>query len=531
MTEEVSKRPFRIAVTERGTVDSSQNSTLINTVEGTTTIIWIIPEGKDVKEGELVCELDSSMLMDKEKQQQILVTQADADLKRARENVEIQKTQNESNTSAAELAVELSKLDLKKFKDGDAVQEEARIQSEITLAQEKLNQARGNHEFTKQIAKKGYKTLNAVETLRIAVKDAELKLAIAQGELTVQVDYTYKRTIRELDEKAKETVRELVRVKRAGIASLAQYEADLKARTLTNDVEKGKLEKLEKQIAACKLTAPQQGKVIYASQQSRRSEPVVIEEGATVRERQAIIKLPDFSQMKVDARIHESKISQIREGLSVVIQVDALPNEVYHGILEHVSDVPIPGSWPNYDLKEYEAEIRITAEDEERIHELKPGMTAGLEIVVDEGDEDVLQTPIQAVVSVGDKFVSYVLTLDGPVLRDVELGRTNDTAVEILSGLEAGERVILNPKTHLAEELSDLEAKYGATKPKANGELAEAPFDPKTLPGRKPPRAKKKAGDGDRKVTPKAQEAKRNPIQPSGKSRPKGARQPKKAAP
>jgi HlyD family secretion protein len=37
----------------------------------------------------------------------------------------------------------------------------------------------------------------------------------------------------------------------------------------------------------------------------------VIEEGASVRERQAIINLPDVENMKIDARIHESKISRI----------------------------------------------------------------------------------------------------------------------------------------------------------------------------------------------------------------------------
>ena len=40
---------------------------------------------------------------------------------------------------------------------------------------------------------------------------------------------------------------------------------------------------------------------------SRRSEPSIVEEGMTVRERQKLINLPDMSAMKVDAKIHESK--------------------------------------------------------------------------------------------------------------------------------------------------------------------------------------------------------------------------------
>ncbi len=55
----------------------------------------------------------------------------------------------------------------------------------------------------------------------------------------------------------------------------------------------------------------------------------MIEEGATVRERQAIIIFPDVENMKIDARIHESKISRVIVGQPVEISIDALPNDPY----------------------------------------------------------------------------------------------------------------------------------------------------------------------------------------------------------
>ena len=48
ITEAVKKAPFRIAVTEQGTLDSMKNSTLTNQVEGSTTILSIVPEGTTV---------------------------------------------------------------------------------------------------------------------------------------------------------------------------------------------------------------------------------------------------------------------------------------------------------------------------------------------------------------------------------------------------------------------------------------------------------------------------------------------------
>jgi len=144
------KSPFRITITENGTIDSLQNATLTNTVEGSTTIISLVSEGSRVNApveseidgvvefvendsesdktilvrsedgtektynfslgpftevlvedrakikkgeyiaGDMVCELDSSILVEKEKQLQIDVTTARADLEKATKNLEIQ---------------------------------------------------------------------------------------------------------------------------------------------------------------------------------------------------------------------------------------------------------------------------------------------------------------------------------------------------------------------------------------------------------------------------------------------------------
>ena len=145
--------------------------------------------------------------------------------------------------------------------------------------------------------------------------------------------FTRERTVSELEQKAKDTVLETKRAVLEGEAVIAGLRADYEARKLTLQVEEEKLARLIRQIKACRLIATQSGEAVYASQNSRRSEPVIIEEGATVRERQAIINLPDLDQMKIDARIHESLISRIMIGQPVEISIDAVNGVMYHGIL------------------------------------------------------------------------------------------------------------------------------------------------------------------------------------------------------
>tara|TARA_R110001592_G_scaffold176503_3_gene416196 strand:- start:69324 stop:71324 length:2001 start_codon:yes stop_codon:yes gene_type:complete len=481
ITDKATRGPFRVSVTERGQLDSLNNVTLSSKVKGFTTILSIVPEGTMVEKGDVVCELDSSLLVDKEKQQQIQVTQTEAELKQAEENVEIQKTQNESDTSAAELALILAKLDLEKFLKGESQRDLNVKEGAITKAREDLQRAEEAFEFSKRIAKKGYKSQNDVEADRINVVKAEIDLEIAKEDLKVEKDYVQTRKHKELEADVDEKKRNLDRVIRQGIATQAQFDARLKASQLTYEVEKSELERIREQIVACKLIAPQNGQVVYANQDSgrRSSGEDVIEEGTEVRERQSIIQLPDFSQMKVDARIHESKISMINQGLPVDIRVDAFPEQLYRGIVDQVSSVPISSNWMRPDLKEYKATIRILPDNGD-ITKLKPGLTAEIEIRVDQRP-DILQVPVQSVITIGEQRYMFILMPGGTSeRREVKIGQASDTMIEILSGIEAGEEVILNPRTHFADELIELEEQLSMEKKKQTEKKGPGSVDAKS---------------------------------------------------
>lgn len=563
VTDEVERSPFQLSVTERGTISSSKNATMINQVEGTTTIISIVPEGTivaapvaseiegrvtevtmlsksvgkvtvtadplvsvspftmvyvktpdvehtvaigeyarmlvkegdsvkkgDFLAGDVVCELDMSVFEDKLREQRIALTKAEGNLTKSRSNVETQVNQNESDMAQAELDRELSKLDLEKFREGESKQDLFEATAKITLAEQKLAQARESYEYTRENVKLGFEKLTKQEADRIAKVDAELQVDITKGKLKVLQDYDHKRTLAELDAKADESDRALERARLNAKQALEFYRAEYNASKETYDLQLRKRQRLEKQVKRCVMVAPQGGKVVYAKQSSRRSEPVVIEEGVQVRERQPIINLPDFTQMKVETKIHESKISHVAVGQEARIRVNAFPDRIFEGVLELVPDVPVRGEWPNMDQMLYETEVRIVSD----VSELKPGMNAELEIVSEERD-DVLQIPIQALVSVGDKYVSYVLSEDGPEIRhDVQIGASNDKSVEVVAGLTEGEKVIMNPRTLFDEELSELQAQYDETQSKERAESSKTKKS-KNDSGKKDKKKKKSPAD------------------------------------
>lgn len=528
---------FRITITENGTVDSLRNASLKSDVEGSTTIISLVPEGSrvmgpvvseidgvveygdgesesdaektlivraedgttktytvpmgefteilvedraevkagDFLAGDMLCELDSSSLTEKKQQQDIDVTAARANLEKAQKTLEIQETTNESNLAKAQLAEKLAKLDWDKYiADGGEYQQSLEtLQGEIKKNEEDLAMAQEEYEQVRDQARRGYQNLNKLEAARLKVSQQNITLAVKESELTLLEKFTYERQVSELQQQAEDTIRETARAKLEGEAEMAGYKADFFACEQRLQVEEEKLTRLLKQIKACRLIATQPGEVVYASQESRRSEPVVIEEGATVRERQAIINLPDLDQMKIDARIHESRISRIMIGQPAEISIDAVNSVMFHGVLETVSSVPVPGSWPNTDLKEYEAAIRIT-DSREMVRKLKPGMTAEIRIIVDDREEDVLQVPVQSVLALADKFFTYVVDGKDVERRELVVGDANDEYMEIIDGVAEGELVVMNPRTHFSREINDLESELTAAR-EANRERVTTP--------------------------------------------------------
>ena len=429
----------------------------------------------DYLAADVVCELDSADYREKAKQQQIELTQAIASLLQATENVEIQRAQNESDIAAAKLAITLAGLALSEYEEGDFLQQQNELNGKIQLAQVELITAEEFYQFTKRISKKGYRTQNEVEAARFSVTKAEIALKDAKQKLNVLVKYTSKGELAKRGADAKETKLELKRVHRKANAALSQYQSDYTARKLTAEVEQDKYDRLVQQIEVCTLRAPQEGQVVYAKPNSRSREVFTIEEGASVRERQAIIKLPDMTQMKVEAGIHESRISMVRAGQAVLIRVEAYPNEVFRGVVDTISSVPTPGRWPNMDLKEYPTSIRLTPDPDnpENVSRLKPGLTAQIEILVQQR-ADVLQVPVQSVISVGKRRVAFVLGEKGPERRNLKIGDSSDTAVEILKGVKEGEQVVMNPRTHFADQIQELEAEEKAAETASEGEIAAA---------------------------------------------------------
>jgi HlyD family secretion protein len=439
----VRRGPLTISIAERGTINNRDKVVVKCKVRGRTSIIWIIEEGKLVTKGDLLLELDSSEFVERKATQEITVSNAEANFKRARENLAVARNQAESDNAQAELDLRFAKLDLQKYVQGEYPQELQSAQNDITIAKEELTRAEDKLAGSERLATEGYLSRTELEADRLAARRKQLDLELTESKLTVLTDFTHTRQMQKLESDVQQAELALERTRRKASADILRAEVDLNAKETEYKREKDQLEDLLEQIANCTINAPVDGLVVYATTSSRHwwrnQEPLA--EGREVREREELFHLPTAKAMMSEIKIHESSLERISVGMPVRITVSALPGREFSGKVARISPMPdAQSAWMNPDLKVFNTQIDLDGEN----GELRPGMSCETEIVVEQ-HEDVLFVPLQTVQQVKGEPTVFVQGPDGIEERQIKIGLDNDRSVHVLEGLAEGDQVLLAP--------------------------------------------------------------------------------------
>ncbi len=358
--------------------------------------------------------------------------------------------------------------------DGEAKQKLRKFEDDLQVAQKELGQAKATRQGTQRLFEKGFVTKTDLERDDIAYENARLKVQTAETARDLFLKYEFTKSSEEALSKYTEALRELDRARKAAISKLAQADAKLKSAEGNYNVQIRQRKDLNEQLEKCVLRAKKTGLIVYGGGGEEMyyyggQEP--IREGATVRERQAIITIPDMTKMSVKVKIHETYIKKVKKGQKVRITVDAFPDQILTGEVTKVGVLPdSQNRWMNPDLKVYLTTITISG----TYDWVKPGMSAKAEILVDHLD-DVVHVPIQAVTPIDGKQICYAVNGLKQEKRDVEIGQFNDDFIEIKKGLKEGEKVLLRPPESGEPETGEKEKTPGSDdkgKPKPQEKLA-----------------------------------------------------------
>ncbi len=445
---EVENGLFKHTVIESGVIESSQNIDIICNVRsraGGVQIIWVIEEGTQVQAGDKLVELDTTTLEDSLQQQQLIMNRA-----------------NSTKISAA-AAVRRAEIARQEYLEGTFKQNEQIIESNILIAKQNLSTALDKAAFSERLAAKGFVTQQQLQADRFAVKRANLDMSLKENELRTLREITKQKMLVGFD------------------ADIETAKASMQAEEKNYIEEEKQLTEIKQQIENCMVYAPDDGQVVYANQQSSRGgSEFIVEAGATVRERQSIIKLPDPEQMQVKAKVNEGRIAFIRKGQRVDVVVGALEGQTLQGVVSKVNKYPEASSWFNSEVKEFATYIKILNPPEA----IRTGLTAEVEMLVNTMANQTM-IPVQTLHE--DQGQAFCLikrpydrknplhsqTLGGKhgdvnaefsvEVVPVEYAASNNKFLAITSGLKAGDMVVMNPRSE-EEILNRLVINYRARK-------------------------------------------------------------------
>lgn len=438
------KGPMTVSVTESGAIQPREQLIIKNELEGQTTLLYLIPEGTVVSQGVLLVELDASELIDKSVDLEILVQNAEAGFIQARENLAVVSNAAASDLDKAILDLRFADEDLTQYIDGEYPNALREQEARVILAEEEFHRSGETLKWSQALSDGKYISESELQTDLLAVKKAALDVGLASNSLALLKDYTYKRSIAELESDLKQKTMALERTRRKASADVVQAEANLRAKASEFNRKRDKHDKLTSQISKAKIFAPRAGLVVYetstkASWRHNSQEPLA--EGQTVRERQELIFLPTASTFLVELKLHESNLDKIKVGLPVRIRVGALPGVRFSGVIASIAPLAdAQSAWMNPDLKVYSTEVHIENSSEE----LRTGMSCEAEVLIAHYPSAVY-VPVQSVVRANGEPTVYVRDSDAYVARRVDIGFDNGRMVHVLDGLQEGEIVSLAP--------------------------------------------------------------------------------------
>ncbi|NQV32432.1 MAG: hypothetical protein HQ515_07040, partial [Phycisphaeraceae bacterium] len=395
-----------VSVTEKGILESYDNTEIRCKVQSHSVITWAIESGTYVKPGDELMRLETLEI-------------EDAISERTKSALW---SRSASERSASDVAS--STLAIDEYLEGRYRTQLMELKKDLAITQSNQLTAQNMLAHAETMAARGYVSELDVDDATSARLNAELTVGVTEKQMEVLERYTKAMELETLKGNLNE--------------ARARHAANVE-RTKMNAIRR---DRAIEELGHAVICAEQSGLVIYPPAERWKRTPN-IEEGAHVHRNQVLFLMPNLTKMQVKIGIHESLIDRIKPGLAARIK---LPDLTLDGTVTSVAEVTAPAGWWTGTVVKYETVIELPV-----VEGLKPGMSADVEVMI-ELHEDALTLPVNGILQTTEGTFCWVHTVEGSnERRTLQLGDTDGESVVIEAGLQAGDQVVLDPLTCMAE--------------------------------------------------------------------------------
>lgn len=430
---EVAPRTLVQALDEDGLVRSRVEVDCAPLVAARLTRICVEP-GQEVRKGQLLAELESlepeaslEQALAQEKAALLAVEQASRQLQLTRQRVA-------ADLAGARAGLAASRAQQERTEAGPRSEQLKILQAAAEAAGVRYQETQRDFTRRRELFEKG-----AVSRADLEVFESNFKAA----------DYGYQQARARLEEGRRGAVIEERKLAQAEVdraqaglqGTQAQaLQAEVAAAALEEsrarlELARAQVRQSQARLQQFRLLAPAQGRV--------ELEPVQV--GSALNPGQVVMRLSDPQQMYVELLLDEGDRGHARPGAEVRVMSDAYPGEEFQGHLKSVEGQAfLKRLLRNSPTQDEDRVFRARVEVPGAIGKLYPGMSVYAQLVL-ERRQEVLSLPRQACINREGQWIAYRLKGQKVQRRVIEVGQKDSSHMEVLAGLEAGDKVVLNP--------------------------------------------------------------------------------------
>lgn len=290
-------------------------------------------------------------------------------------------------------------------------------------------------EASKQIEKKraDLSLRQRDEQLRLAEAEARVRKAELKLEAPADIVSTADRKALEVDAAI---ARREVAASRARIKSLKDA-AEAEIRLLESRFRNASsaVSVAEDAIQRMTVRAPRDGSVVYIPDWRGEKRKV----GDSAWRGLNLVEIPDLTRMKANGEVDEADAGRVREGQPVSVRLDAHPDDLFRGRIASVARTVQQKQGTQNPLKALRVTIELERTDAAK---MRPGMRFSGTVELFRARQAVL-IPVKAIFASDEGPVAYRRTLFGSEKVPLRLGVENAENVQVLAGLDPGDRVLL----------------------------------------------------------------------------------------
>jgi HlyD family secretion protein len=272
--------------------------------------------------------------------------------------------------------------------------------------------------------------------LLIALDQAEMSVKVAKLYANIPKDLlpgnTYQKYQLDMEkavlarDKAKEQLANLDNSWQAQMALVELAKAQAELNLKRNDAD----------IAALQIDAPQDGIVIYGDNWANNRK---IQIGDTLFPGMPAVTLPDLSSLQVVGFVYDTELRSLAPGMRCELYLDAVPGRSWRGTIQSLTSVASRKSFAS----QHKVFRAIVQPDSVDTDVMKPGMTVRMEVPVSVVSDTVaIPREYLGLDVAGKYFVLKGTDRKTASVQSVTVGAYSDRLIQIVSGLEAGDRIL-----------------------------------------------------------------------------------------